>query len=159
MDHEGYNPAEMPRSEATHAHPRGAGSDMLLAEPEKLQHAGRRARDGETVYVCISIIKPDQREEFARFVREVEAPAVQALRPRAHASVRLLEPAGPNADGSWSFVWLMDPVAPDEDYRLGPLFDEYFGHEKGRQHLRHWDDMHVGPQIVYETRQGADDGW
>jgi hypothetical protein len=156
-EHGGYSPTEMPPRESEHSQAFGAGSEMLHEQPGQRYHG--RALSGEIVWVCISIVKPDQREEFARFVREVKAPAVRAVKPGPHATVRLLEPVAPNADGTWSFIWLMDPVLPGETYEIEPLFEEYYGHQQAVEHLRHWREMHVGDQLFYESVQSAPDAW
>ncbi len=156
--HDGYNPAEMPRRESEHSRMGSAGSALLQEEPGQRTHTGR-AQPGETVWVCVSIIKAERRDEFARFVREVKAPAVRAVRPAAHTTVRLLEPADPNADGTWSFVWIMDPALPGETYEMEPMFEEFYGHQKAVEHLRHWNEMHVGDQLFYEAAQTAPDAW
>ena len=159
MGSDGYSPAEMPRREGEHKAARGEGPATLSAEPEPGSAAARRAEPGDTVWVCVSIVKADQREAFRRFIAEIKAPAVRAVNPGAHASVRLLEPTAPNADGTWSFVWLMDPTVPGEDYEMEPMFEEFYGHQKAVEHLRRWDDMHVGDQLFYEATQTATDLW
>jgi hypothetical protein len=156
--HDGYNPAEMPRRESDHTQARSVGSALLHEEPGQRVHTGR-AQQGETVWICVSIVKADRRDEFARFVREVKAPAARAVRPDAHASVRFLEPSAPNADGTWSFLWLMDPALPGETYELGPMFEEFYGHQQAVTHLRHWDDMQVGDQLFYEAVQTGHHSW
>jgi hypothetical protein len=157
-EHDGYNPTEMPRRESEHTRIGSAGSAQLHEEPGQRRQTGR-AQPGETVWVCVSIIKADRREEFARFVKEVKAPAVRAVRPAEQASIRFLEPVAPNADGTWSFVWLMDPALPGETYEIAPVFEEFYGHQKAVAHLRHWDEMHVGDQLFYESVQAAPEAW
>lgn len=113
----------------------------------------QRAAPGQAVWVCIDRIKPDRRDEFRRFLYEVKGPAVRAVRPEAHASVRLLEPAAPNPDGSWPFIWLMDPAVSGEDYETSAMFEAYYGPEKAAEHLRAWDGFCVEEQLFFEMVQ------
>ncbi len=153
MDDHGYNPAEMPAHESGFSGPLEEPEPVKAARIVDLRPRARRAAAGDTVWVCISIVKPDKREAFVRHVREVKAPAVRATRPEAHASVRLLEPSGPSADGTWSFVWLMDPVVAGEDYEIEPIYEAYYGAQKARQHVKEWNDCHVGEQLFYAVTQ------
>ena len=148
---EGYDPKEMPLHETGFSGP--------LAEPPGTVHASgllshaARAHTGDRVWVCVSVIKAGRRDDFSRFVRETVGPAARAVTPEAHASVRFLEPLAPSADGTWSFVWLMDPVLPGEDYEVGPMLEAHYGMAKGGEHLKYWEDCHVGEQLFYEVRQ------
>ena len=112
-----------------------------------------RASVGQSMLVCIDTIKADKREEFRRYLYEVKAPAVRAANPAAHASVRLLEPTSPNPDGTWTFIWLMDPAVEGEDYEMEPMYEAYYGRDKVDEYMRQWDDCHVFEQVYYEVRQ------
>lgn len=159
MDHDGYSPTEMPRRESDHAAAGGQATAAAAAESMSFAEAAVRARPGETVWVCISVVRPSMREEFLHFVRDVKAPAMRTVRPHAHASVRLLEPTAPNGDGTWSFIWLMDPAVPGEDFEMAPAFEEYYGPAKAAEYLREWESMHVGDQLFYEATQTAPPVW
>jgi hypothetical protein len=114
-----------------------------------------RAAHGQSVLVCLSTIKPDKREDFIRYVEEVKAPAVAAIKPAAHASVRLLEPSQPNPDGTWTFVWLMDPVLDGEDYAMEPMYEAFYGPEDVGERMQEWDDCHACEQVCYELVQAT----
>ena len=62
--------------------------------------SGVRATTNQPVLVCISTIKADKRDAFRRHTDEIKAPAVRGVKPEVHVSVRLLEPAGANPDGT-----------------------------------------------------------
>ncbi len=113
----------------------------------------RRAVTGEPVWVCVDRIKADRRDDYRRFLDEVKAPAVRGVRPEAHRSVRLLEPTSPNPDGTWSFVWLMDPALPGEDYDAAAMFTAFYGSEKAAEYLRLWEEFEVGEQVCFEMVQ------
>jgi hypothetical protein len=153
MHNHGYNPAEMPPHEADYTQPLVEPEPARATRVVDLRPALGRAHPGETVWVCISVIKADKREAFLRHVREVKTPAVKAVRPEAHASVRLLEPSEASADGTWPFVWLMDPALPGEDYEMEPMYEAFYGSEKAKELLREWDDCHVGEQLFYAVTQ------
>jgi hypothetical protein len=113
----------------------------------------QRAITGQPVWVCIDTIKPERRDEFRRFLFEIKLPAVQAIRPTAHASVRLLEPAASNPDGSWPFIWLIDPAIPGEDYDTEAMFAAFYGPEMAAEYMRRWEDFSVGEQQFHEMIQ------
>lgn len=113
----------------------------------------QRAAPGQPVWVCIDRIKPERRDDFRRFLFEVKLPAVRAVRPEAHASVRLLEPATANPDGTWAFIWLMDPAMPGEDYDTSAMLTAFYGAEKGSEYDRQWEDFSVEGQQFYEMVQ------
>lgn len=113
----------------------------------------QRAVPGQPVWVCIDRIKPERRDDFRRFLFEVKLPAVRAVRPGAHASVRLLEPATANPDGTWAFIWLMDPAMPGEDYDTSAMFATHYGPETAAELMRRWEDFSVEEQQFYETVQ------
>jgi hypothetical protein len=113
----------------------------------------QRAIPGQAVWVCIDRIRSDRRTEFRRFLFEVKLPAVRAIRPEAHASVRLLEPATPNPDGTWAFIWLMDPAVPGEDYETSAMFEAFYGAERAAEYDRRWADFSVDEQQFYEMVQ------
>ena len=113
----------------------------------------QRAAPGQPVWVCIDRIKAERRDEFRRFLFEVKLPAVRAIRPDAHASVRLLEPASPNPDGTWAFIWLIDPAMPGEDYDTSRMFRTFYGPDAAAEHMRRWEDFSVEEQQFYEMIQ------
>ncbi len=113
----------------------------------------QRAVPGQPVWVCIDRIKPERRDDFRQFLFEVKLPAVRAVRPGAHASVRLLEPATANPDGTLAFIWLMDPAMPGEDYDTSAMFATHYGPEMAAELMRRWEDFAVEEQQFYETVQ------
>ena len=112
-----------------------------------------RAAAGQKVLVCVDTIKADKRDAFRRHVEEVKAPAVGAVKPEVHASVRLLEAEAPNPDGTWTFVWLMDPASAGEDYEMLPMYEAFYGAERAAELMREWDDCHACDQVCHEVVQ------
>lgn len=153
MGDHGYNPAEMPPLESVHAGRLEEPNAVKAARVVDLRPCPRHARAGEPVRICFSIVKSDRRETFARHVSEITAPAFRAVRPDAYGSLRLLEPSRPNVDGSWTFVWLMDPAVPGEDYEIEPVYEACYGVERGSRHVGEWEDCHVRERLVYALAQ------
>jgi hypothetical protein len=115
----------------------------------------QRAAQGQPVLVCVSTIKADKRDDFRRYLDEVKGPAVRAIKPDVHASVRLLEPSQPNADGTWTFIWLMDPVVEGEDYEMEPMYEAFYGQAHVAERMREWDECHASEQVCYELVQST----
>ena len=111
------------------------------------------ARVGEPVWVLLNHVKADRRAQFERFVFEVLRPAAERLTPAIPARVRVLAPTQANEDGTHTYVMLLDPVLPGEDYRLAPLLERAYGEERGREHMRAFADALATPQVRYELVQ------
>jgi hypothetical protein len=112
-----------------------------------------RAMPGQAVWVCVDRVKADRRDDYRRFLFDVKAPAVRAIRSEAHASVRLLEPSTPDPDGTWPFIWLMDPALPGEDYETAAMLEAFYGKERAIEYLRLWDEMCADEQVFFEMVQ------
>lgn len=69
----------------------------------------------------------EERSDFEDFMREVVAPAAVRARPHQVGMWHLLRP----------------------DWLLQPLFEEAYGAEASREHLKYFEDMVDGEQTVY----------
>lgn len=108
---------------------------------------------GEPVWVLLNHVKGDRRAQFERFVFKVLRPAGERLVPAIPARVRVLTPTRANDDGTFTYVMLLDPVLPDEDYRLAPLLERAYGVERGREHMQEFTDALATPQVGYQLVQ------
>ena len=117
--------------------------------------AAPRARRGERVCVCVDVIRPDRREEWSSFVHDVLGPAGHVVDPDLMASIRFLEPSEPNPDGSWTFLFIMDPYRDDAVYDDQHYLKRAYGDDRARAYNELWEECHQAPQLVYEAEQSA----
>jgi hypothetical protein len=108
----------------------------------------RGARVGEPVWLLLNHVKADRRAQFERFVFEALRPAGERLAPAIPARVRVLAPTRANDDGTFTYIMLLDPVLPDEDYRLAPLLERAYGEEHAREHMRAFTDALATPRCA-----------
>jgi hypothetical protein len=83
-----------------------------------------RAAAGDTVYLIEHVVRPDRREQFERFLTTSYWPAVRFVArtdsgaARVLRQTRVLYPARPNEDGTFTYVFLTDPVVRGETYNI-----------------------------------------
>jgi len=112
-----------------------------------------RARAGEKVWVLLNHIKADKREVFDHLLQNVLLPAAQRIAPDVHRHVRILQPTGPNEDGTYTYIFLPDPVLPDADYSIANLLKQAYPAEQVPEYEQMWDDSLASPQVGYEVVQ------
>jgi hypothetical protein len=119
------------------------------------EHWAPRALRGERVVVCVETVKAERRADFDRLLHEVIAPAALRRRADLWSHVRLLEPGHQNADGTWTYVTLLDPMVPDADYGRTALLQEEYGAEAAANYERAYRDCRVGEAVIYRTTQSV----
>ena len=117
-----------------------------------------RAVEGERMWIRINTIKADKREEFERFVHTILRPAVEQVEPAMARQVRFLHPREANADGTYTYVFLMDPLVEGYDYaeyEIGELLKRAYGDTLGQEHDELGDEAMAAPQSGYDLTQSA----
>ncbi len=118
-------------------------------------HETIRANHGEKVWVVLTPIKADKRAEFEQFVQEILLPAVTRIAPNVHRHVRALYPTHPEADGSYTYAFFMDPWLADVSYDFATLFRQAYSEGETQTYLRRWTEVQAAPQKVYEFMQSS----
>ncbi len=119
-------------------------------------HATIHATTGDKLWVVLTPIKADKRAEFEHFVQDIVAPALRQIAPAVYRQVRALYPTQANADGSYTYAFLMDPWIADAPYHFTVLFRQVYTEEETQAYLRRWEDVQAAPQTVHEFVQS---GW
>jgi hypothetical protein len=114
-----------------------------------------RAKQDETVWVLLNHVKADKLEVHRQFIFNVLMPAVQKVAPGLIHTVRFLEPTQPNDDGTYTSVWLMDPVVDGVDYSYVTLLTQAYGAEQAADYMKLVDEYEVSLQTNYELRQSS----
>ena len=109
----------------------------------------------DIVWVILNHVKADQRTAFEKFAYEHLMPAVDKVASsdpvvkRVRSQTRLLVPKEPNADGTYTYIWLMDPVVPEADYSYRGILSKVYSKERIDAALALVDGAMTGPQVAY----------
>ncbi len=114
-----------------------------------------RAAEGEQMWVLLNHVKADKWEQHEHFVHNILMPATEKVDPAAFRHTRFLHPAEQNEDGTYTSVWLMDPVIEGADYDFLSLLKKAHGEDKAEEYVQLWNESLVSPQVGYELIQSA----
>jgi hypothetical protein len=114
-----------------------------------------RAGEGEHVTVCIETIKADKKADFEHLLHDVLGPAGLEVNGRVFESTRLLEPREANADGTWCYVSLLDPVVHDGDYKLKSTLERKYGPDKAQEYVDAYNECYAAPVLIYRSVQST----
>ncbi|WP_421826618.1 hypothetical protein [Larkinella sp.] len=117
------------------------------------------ARSGETVWVCLDPIKKDKRAQYERFLHEIFWPGAVKLNPadqKVFRQTRILHPTKAEADGTYSYFFVMDPVIKGGDYDIESLLTKMYGKAKAAEYFKLYTTAHARPQVFYEVTQSKD---
>ncbi|MEZ4621107.1 MAG: hypothetical protein R2867_37165 [Caldilineaceae bacterium] len=87
---------------------------------------------------------PDQGDkcaDFEQFVQEILLPAITRIAPNVHRHVRALYPTHQEADGSYTYAFLMDPWLADASYDFATLFRQAYTEGETQTYLRIWEEV------------------
>jgi hypothetical protein len=88
---------------------------------------------GDTVWVIVNHIKADKRAQFERFCTELFWPGaakLSAAEQRVFRQTRVLNATRPDADGSYAYLFIMDPVLRGASYDIPMYLNKMYGAEK-----------------------------
>jgi hypothetical protein len=112
-----------------------------------------RATTGERVWVTLNHVKADQRELHEQFVHDILRPAAEQVDPTTVRKVRFLHPTEQNEDGTYTYIFLMDPFVEGADYSIDNLLNQVYGDAKGQEYFQMWLDSLAEEQHGYEVIQ------
>ena len=112
-----------------------------------------RAAEGEKIWVLLNHIKADKLEQHKRFVHDILMPAAEKVDPAAFRHTRYLHPAEPNEDGTFTSVFLMDPLIEGADYTFLGLLTKAYGEEQAKEYIKLWEEAEASPQVGYSLIQ------
>ncbi|MPR35446.1 hypothetical protein [Salmonirosea aquatica] len=117
------------------------------------------AKSGETVWIFINPVKADKREQFEKFLHEIFWPGAKKLSAadqKVFRQTRILHPTKPENDGSYAYIFVMDPVIDGADYDIPSLLKKMYGEAKGMEYNELFESSLNGPQIGYIEKQSKD---
>jgi len=119
----------------------------------------KQAKKGEQVVIAITTVKAGKQQQFEDFLEKFgaaldKAIKVDATTKKVAAQTRTLYPAKPNADGTFTYVVLMDPVVPDPNATDVPtILRRVLSEAEIGKLMKQADDAVVGPQQILELVQ------
>lgn len=112
-----------------------------------------RAAEGEQMWILINHVKAGKWEQHEHFVHDILMPAAEKVDPAAFRHTRFLHPAEQNEDGTYTSVWLMDPLIEGADYTYLGLLTKAYGKEKAKEYIKLWEESEASPQVGYSLIQ------
>jgi hypothetical protein len=131
---------------------------LLLGTGAAAQQAPPRAMasTGQTVWVIVNPVKADKRAQFERFVNEIFWPSaakMSAADQQAFRHTRVLNPTKPQPDGTYAYLFIMDPVLKGVSYSIVPLLKKAYGDAKAAEYNKLFTESLAGEQITYVSTQ------
>ena len=108
----------------------------------------KRAVEGDEVWVLLNHVKADKWEEHKDFVLNILIPAAEKIVPKEMGHTRFLYPTEPNEDGTYTSVFLMDPVVQDGNYDILDILKKEYGEEQAEQYYERWATDQVGFSVI-----------
>ncbi len=115
------------------------------------------AKPGETVLVVVASIKNEKKAEYETWMNNVMYAALHKSRnsvKQAQLKVtRWLKPARQNADSTWTYAFIMDPVIPKTDYDIPAFLKQEYGDEKGERYAGQYETFLARPIVIHALKQ------
>ena len=112
-----------------------------------------RAHAGEDVWVLLNQVRAEKCEAFEHFLYSILMPAIAHTHPETYNKVRLLHPSLPNRDGTYTYIFLMDPVVTDGIYNIGSILHEFYNSELAEEYMKIWTEVQAAPHVEYDMIQ------
>lgn len=101
------------------------------------------AKEGEQVWLIINYVKNESKQSFEQFMDEVFfkvlSKSTAPQRAEQSQKTRWLTPAKQNEDGTWTYVFIMDPVVANAEYDIEKLFQEQYSPEKSTELFKQYE--------------------
>ena len=134
----------------------------LACQPQTEEPSGpeaiARAMPGDSVWMILNHVRPDQRENFERFVETILMPALEQVAPadplytNFKEQGRILYPTTANEDGTYTYVYLVERYT-EGDYSYRSLLEQAYTAEQTEEYLQIPPEALDRPQEAYLTTQ------
>lgn len=132
----------------------------LMAVPTLSQTVHTVAKPNETVWVIAYPVKANKRAQYERFIHEIFWPGAKnlsAAEQKVFKQTRVMHPTKPEADGSYAYLFIMDPVIKGADYGIESLLKKEYGVQKGSEYFKLFKDAIVEKNYrEYRVTQSKD---
>ena len=100
----------------------------------------KRALTNDTVMIVMNDIKADKVAQFEDFYLNNLAPAGTEYNAQMKNTVRVLRPAGQNKDGTFTYIYLIDPAMSNVSYDMSFPLTAKYGEEKALEYMKTYVD-------------------
>ena len=118
------------------------------------------AKPNETVWVIANSVKANKRAQYERFVHEIFWPGAKnlsAAEQKTFTQTRIMHPTKPETDGSYTYLFIMDPVIKGADYSIESVLKKQYGVQKGKEYFKLFTDAVIEKNSKsYEMTQSKD---
>jgi hypothetical protein len=112
-----------------------------------------RAVEGDVVGVFFNHVKADQWEKHKELVMNILIPAAEKIVPAEMGQTRFLYATEPNEDGTFTSVFLMDPVIENGNYRIEDILKKAHGDQQGQSYTEQWMETLAADQSGFTVKQ------
>ena len=97
---------------------------------------------GDTVRMVVNHVRPEKREQFERFMREVLHPTMERAAPGDRETAdhmrraRMLRAVKPDTDGTYAYIFLVDPAGSSVPYSFARLIQRTYPPEQAAEQMR-----------------------
>ncbi|ALW87141.1 hypothetical protein AUC43_00070 [Hymenobacter sedentarius] len=126
------------------------------AAAQKATPARALAVGGDTVWVIVNSVKPDKRTQYERFVNEIFWPLsskLGAADQRTFRQTRVLNAYRPDADGTYPYLFIMDPVQRGQSYDMLAILGKVYDKAKAAEYYKLFTESLARPQKQYTVVQ------
>lgn len=99
-----------------------------------------RAAKNDTIMMVINYVKPDKVAQFEEFNQNYLFPAGAEFNPKAESTIRMEKPLKQNSDGTYTYIYLMDPFVSTYDYDISSNLTLKYGKEKAVEYMKLFND-------------------
>lgn len=117
-----------------------------------------RAVEGDPVWILLNKVAPDKKEVFEEFMFDILAEKsieLGGIFAQAINQFRILRPTEANEDGSFTYVFMMDPLIPDANYEIMHYLSQFYEEEEASEKMKMFTESLVEPQtriILEQTK-------
>jgi uncharacterized protein (TIGR02246 family) len=114
------------------------------------------AHQGQHMQVVVYQIKANRRQDFENFVRQTLVPAIDQSKPANGMAVkhtRFMIPDRAEADGSYRYMFVMDPLIEGVDYGIEAIMIQKYGEQQAKGLVNDLNSMQAGPFQAFAGTQ------
>jgi hypothetical protein len=114
------------------------------------------ATEGDTVWVVVNYVKPDKKAQFEKFVHEILWPPHSKLsetEQRMFRQTRVLHGAAPQEDGSYTYIFMMDPVISGANYSIEDMLRKMYPEDKAAEYFKLYEESLARDYHMYTLVQ------
>lgn len=99
-----------------------------------------KAAKNDTVMMVIHYVKADKVAQFEEFNKNYLFPAGAEFNPKAKNTIRMEMPVKQNADGTYTYIYMMDPFIKSLNYDISSNLKMKYGEEKAAEYMKMFND-------------------